>query len=75
MLAAIGEIPLNGEETRVVLEEGVGPVAVLIRAKGGKPVFSQLTAARLPEINDPRLRRKRYARFFHSSQVTSSPMT
>jgi trans-2,3-dihydro-3-hydroxyanthranilate isomerase len=36
-----------------VLEEGVGPVPVLIRAKDGKPVFSQLTAAKLPEINDP----------------------
>src|ERR1700682_5414774 len=35
VLASIGDIPLNGEETRVVLEEGVGPVAVLIRAKGG----------------------------------------
>src|SRR6266853_4111845 len=53
VLASIGEIPLNGEETRVVLEEGVGPVPVLIRAKGGKTVFSQLTAARMPEINDP----------------------
>jgi trans-2,3-dihydro-3-hydroxyanthranilate isomerase len=53
VLASIGEIKLNGDETRVILEEGVGPVSVLIRAKAGKPVFSQLTAARLPEINDP----------------------
>ncbi|HEX3534924.1 MAG TPA: PhzF family phenazine biosynthesis protein [Gemmatimonadaceae bacterium] len=53
VLAAIGQLPMNGEETRVVLEEGVGPVSVLIRAKAGKPVFTQLTAARLPEINDP----------------------
>ena len=53
ILASIGEIPLRSDETRVILEEGVGPVAVLIRSKDGKPVFVQLTAARLPEIKDP----------------------
>jgi trans-2,3-dihydro-3-hydroxyanthranilate isomerase len=53
VLASIGAIPLSGDETRIVLEEGVGPVRVLIRAKNGKPVFSQLTSAKLPEINDP----------------------
>lgn len=49
LLAAIGEIPLAGEETRIVFEEGVGPVPVTIRASGGKPVSAQLTAARPPE--------------------------
>lgn len=49
VLAATGEIPLKGDETRIVFEEGVGPVPVLIRSKGGKPVFTQLTAARPPE--------------------------
>ena len=53
VLAAIGDIPLDGGETRIVLEEGVGPVPVLIRSKDGKPVFAQLTSARLPEIKDP----------------------
>ncbi len=53
VLASMGAIPLNGDETRIVLEEGVGPVPVLIRAKGGKPTFAQLTSARLPEIKDP----------------------
>lgn len=53
VLAATGEIPLESAETRIVFEEGVGPVPVLIRADRGKPVFSQLTAAMLPEINDP----------------------
>jgi trans-2,3-dihydro-3-hydroxyanthranilate isomerase len=53
VLASIGEIQLHSEETRIILEEGVGPVAVLIRSKAGKPVFAQLTAARLPEIKDP----------------------
>ena len=49
ILAAAGEIPLTGDVTRIVLEEGVGPVPVMIRCEGGKPVFSQLSAARMPE--------------------------
>ena len=49
VLAATGEIELTGDETRIVFEEGVGPVPVLIRARDGKPVFMQLTAARPPE--------------------------
>lgn len=52
-LAAIGEIPLAGEETRIVFEEGVGPVPVAIRAEGGQPVFAQLWAARLPKTGPP----------------------
>ena len=31
VLASIGEIPLSGNETKIVLEEGVGPVTVVIR--------------------------------------------
>ena len=50
VLAAVGEVPLTGDETRIVLEEGVGPVPVTIRARDGKPVFVQLQAAKLPEI-------------------------
>jgi trans-2,3-dihydro-3-hydroxyanthranilate isomerase len=49
VLAALGEIPLEGAETRIVFEEGVGPVPVLIRAEEGRPVFTQLSAAKLPE--------------------------
>jgi trans-2,3-dihydro-3-hydroxyanthranilate isomerase len=49
ILAAAGEIPLTGDTTRIVLEEGVGPVSVAIRYEAGKPVFSQLSAARMPE--------------------------
>src|SRR5215203_3188858 len=47
-LAATGEIELTGNETRIVLEEGVGPVPVLIRSENGKPVFAQLTTAVIP---------------------------
>jgi trans-2,3-dihydro-3-hydroxyanthranilate isomerase len=48
-LAAAGHIALSGAETKIVFEEGVGPVPVLIRARDGKPVFAQLSAAVLPE--------------------------
>jgi trans-2,3-dihydro-3-hydroxyanthranilate isomerase len=53
VLASIGDVPAEGAETRIVLEEGVGPVPVMIRFANGRPVFSQLTSAKLPEINDP----------------------
>jgi trans-2,3-dihydro-3-hydroxyanthranilate isomerase len=53
VLAALGEIPVNGEETRIVFEEKVGPVPVLIRCEGGRPVFTQLSVAQLPEVGPP----------------------
>jgi trans-2,3-dihydro-3-hydroxyanthranilate isomerase len=53
VLAATGAIPLAGGETRIVLEELVGPVPVTIRAEGGQPTFCQLTAAKLPEEGPP----------------------
>ena len=53
VLAAIGRIPLTGDETRILFEEGVGPVPVSIFAEQGKPVSSRLTTARLPELGPP----------------------
>jgi trans-2,3-dihydro-3-hydroxyanthranilate isomerase len=53
VLASTGALSLNGEETNIVFEEGVGPVRVNIKCKDGKPYFAQLTAAKLPEIKDP----------------------
>jgi trans-2,3-dihydro-3-hydroxyanthranilate isomerase len=50
VLASLGVVPLTGDETRIVLEEGVGPVPVSIRARAGRPEFAQLTAAMLPEV-------------------------
>ena len=61
VLAAIGEIPLTGAETRIVLEENVGPVPVLIRARDGKPEFAQLSVAKLPEFTEPPVSRDRLA--------------
>jgi trans-2,3-dihydro-3-hydroxyanthranilate isomerase len=53
VLAALGEVPLSGGETDIVFEEGVGPVPVRIRAEDGRPVFTQLTTAVLPERGAP----------------------
>lgn len=50
VLAAIGEIPLDGDLTRIVFEEGVGPVPIAIRSSQGVPVSAQLSVAMLPEI-------------------------
>ncbi|MGI9042587.1 MAG: PhzF family phenazine biosynthesis protein [Gemmatimonadaceae bacterium] len=50
VLALTGEISLDGDETRIVLEEGAGPVPVLIRSREGKPYFTQLTAPKIPEL-------------------------
>jgi trans-2,3-dihydro-3-hydroxyanthranilate isomerase len=53
VLASIGDVPLTGDETQIVFEEGVGPVPVTIRAEGGVPVFAQLSAAKLPATGPP----------------------
>src|SRR5688500_600421 len=49
VLVATGVIQLEDSETRIVLEENVGPVPVLIRSENGHPVFAELTAAKIPE--------------------------
>lgn len=53
VLATIGDIPLTGPETKIVFEEGVGPVPVTIRSDNGVAGFAQLTAAKLPEVGGP----------------------
>ena len=50
VLAAIGEIPLTGDMTDVVFEEGVGPMRVSIGSEDGRPTFAQFTAAALPSV-------------------------
>lgn len=52
-LAALGHIPLTGDLTRIVFEEGVGPVPVSIRSRNGVPVFAELSVAKLPETGAP----------------------
>lgn len=53
VLASIGEVKLEGAETTIVLEEGVGPVPVTIRSRDGQADFAQLTVAKLPEFGPP----------------------
>lgn len=53
ILAWSGAITLASEETQIVLEEGVGPVSVVVRAREGRPVFAQLSASKLPEFGPP----------------------
>jgi trans-2,3-dihydro-3-hydroxyanthranilate isomerase len=62
VLAATGEIALAGDTTNIVLEEGVGPVRVAIRAEGGAPTFVQLSVAKLPEVLAPPPSRDELAR-------------
>ena len=52
VLASIGDAAWSAEGASIVLEEGVGPVAVSIRARQGRP-GCELTAARLPEEGPP----------------------
>jgi trans-2,3-dihydro-3-hydroxyanthranilate isomerase len=49
VLAAIGDLPLSGDVTHIVLEELVGPVPVRIHTEGGVPTVCQLSVAKLPE--------------------------
>lgn len=51
-LAVIGDVTVKGDESKIVLEEGVSPVPVTIRLTNGKPSFAQLTAAKLPEFSE-----------------------
>lgn len=49
VLAEIGEVPVEGEPTRIIFEEGVGPVEVSVLTESGRPASAQLSATKLPE--------------------------
>jgi len=53
VLGLCGGVELKGETTRIVFGEKVGAVPVEIRSNAGKPYFTQLTTARLPEWGPP----------------------
>lgn len=53
VLAATGEIPVGDGEARIVLEEQVGPVPVVIRGVHAGGGWAQLSAAKMPEIGPP----------------------
>jgi trans-2,3-dihydro-3-hydroxyanthranilate isomerase len=51
-LCIIGDVNVTENETKIILEEGVGPVPVTVRSENGIPAFAQLTAAQLPTITE-----------------------
>lgn len=53
VLATTGQVALKGGQARIVLEEGVGPVPVSVRARDGRPDFAQLSVAQLPLVGPP----------------------
>ncbi|MEM7354277.1 MAG: PhzF family phenazine biosynthesis protein [Acidobacteriota bacterium] len=53
VLAAIGAVKLQGDETTVVLGERVGPIEVKIRIVDGQPRDARFTTAMLPEFGPP----------------------
>lgn len=53
VLAATGEIPAAGDDTRIVLEENIGAVPVVIRGVHAGGGWAQLSAAKMPEIGPP----------------------
>ncbi|MGL5032203.1 MAG: PhzF family phenazine biosynthesis protein [Microcystaceae cyanobacterium] len=50
VLAAINEIPVTSDTMTLIFEEGIGLVPVKIISQAGKPIYSELTAAQLPEF-------------------------
>ena len=53
VLGLCGRVELKSERTQIVFAEKVGAVPVEIRAAGTQPVFTQLTAAMLPQFGPP----------------------
>jgi trans-2,3-dihydro-3-hydroxyanthranilate isomerase len=53
VLGLCGRVELKAERTQVIFGESVGAVPVEIRAAGTQPVFTQLTAAMLPQFGPP----------------------
>jgi trans-2,3-dihydro-3-hydroxyanthranilate isomerase len=53
ILATIGAIAITGAETKIVFEEGVGPIPVTIHSTNGRPTSAQLSVAKLPEFGPP----------------------
>ncbi len=50
VLTLLGEIEARNSETEVVFEEGIGPITVRVQADQGKPSFTQLDIAKMPEF-------------------------
>jgi trans-2,3-dihydro-3-hydroxyanthranilate isomerase len=51
LLTEIAAIPLQGKETKIIFEEGVGNIEVKVKAKNNKPVYAELKTTVKPEFN------------------------
>lgn len=49
LLAALGQVPVQGAEGTIILEEGVGPVPVVIQAEADRPTASFLQVTQAPQ--------------------------
>jgi trans-2,3-dihydro-3-hydroxyanthranilate isomerase len=50
VLTKIASIPLQGEETEIIFQEGVGKVPVKVKARDNQPVYAELQAPSAPEF-------------------------
>jgi trans-2,3-dihydro-3-hydroxyanthranilate isomerase len=53
VLVATRAVKVSGASATVVLEEGVGPIRVVVTLEGGAPTFAQFSVAKLPEVGPP----------------------
>ena len=52
VLTKIASIPLQGEETEIIFQEGVGKVPVKVKAIDNQPVYAELQVPSAPEFKD-----------------------
>ena len=52
VLTKIASIPLQGEETEITFQEGVGKVPVKVKAVDNQPVYAELRGPSAPEFRD-----------------------
>ena len=50
ILASMGEFPLEGDRTEIVLEAAAGPIPVTVHSRDGRPVSATLTAPQRPKL-------------------------
>lgn len=52
LLAEINSIPLQGKETKIIFEEGVGEIEVKVKAENNQPVYAELKTTFKPEFKE-----------------------
>jgi trans-2,3-dihydro-3-hydroxyanthranilate isomerase len=68
-LAGSGDVPVERDGiSTLVLEENIGPVAVEVTMKRGRPEFARFTAAQRPEYRTPAFGRAECARLLSLSE-------